>query len=226
MRKRRFGTSGFTLLEMVIVLAIVAVLAAIFLPSGMNALREADLAKANADVQEIAAGLTQFFGNLRYMPACNTADCDPRIATGGGDNNGLKFLGAGDLSGKYPPELSTLTTAWALTTADELTPAKNNAFNHLVINNPDAGATIGEAGKDYTTTASKKWKGPYAARLGLDPWGNAYIVSIGAMEKDGSPIVTNAKAWIISAGPNGVLETEPDGATLGGDDIGFTFGQE
>lgn len=231
MTVRGVREKGFTLLELVLVLGIIAVLAAIFLPIGLNALRESDLTKANADVQEIATALTQFFKDLRYMPACSGADCDPRIGTGAGDNNNLKFLavvsGPGDPSGKYPPELSTLTTPWAFTTADDATtPAKNNFFNHVVLNNPNADATIGEAGKDYTTTGSRRWKGPYVSRLGVDPWGNAYIVSIGAMEADGSLIVANAKGWIISAGPNGVLETEPDGTVLGGDDIGFIFFQE
>ena len=221
---------GFTLLEMVLVLAIIAVLAAIFLPLGMNQLREADLTKANADVQQIAASLTQFFKDLRYMPACNAADCDPRISTGVGDTNNLKFLavveGSGDPSGKYPPELSTLTTAWGLAAADEATPAKNDLFNHVVLNNPNTDANLGEAGKDYTTTGMRRWKGPYVSRLGGDPWGNAYIVSIGAMEADGTRLVANAKGWIISAGPNGILETEPDGTILGGDDIGMIFFQE
>jgi prepilin-type N-terminal cleavage/methylation domain-containing protein len=228
---------GFTLLELVLVLAIIAVLASIFLPIGMNALKETDVTKANADVQELATALTQFFKDLRYMPACDGADCDPRIATGTGDNNNLAFLavgdGSGDLSGKYPPEATTklsgtATFMWDLATNDESTAAKNNFFNHVVINNPDHSATVGEAGVDYTTTGGRRWRGPYVSRLGPDPWGNAYIVSIGAMEADGSPITkptTNekSKGWIISAGPNGILETAPDASSLGGDDIGFIF---
>jgi len=240
MRGRRAKEKGFTLLELVLVLGIIAVLSAIFLPIGLNALRDSDLTKAQVDTEQIATALTQFFKDLRYMPACDGADCDPRIATGTGDNNNLAFLavgeGSGDVSGKYPPEATTklsgtATFMWDLGTNDEATAAKNNAFNHLVINNPDASSTVGEADVDYTATGGRRWRGPYVSRLGLDPWGNAYVVSIGAMEANGSPITKpttgeKSRGWIISAGPNGLLETAPDATSLGGDDIGFIFVQE
>lgn len=228
MTERRAKEKGFTLLELVLVLAVIAVLAAIFLPIGMNQLRQADITKANADVQQVAAALTQFFKDLRYFPACNSplgnADCSPRVGTGATDNNNLKFLavgeGAGDLSGKYPP--GTTDPVWDFAANDDAaTPAKNNAFNHLVVNDPVANATAGEV-TDYPTTG-RAWGGPYIARLGLDPWGNAYVISVGAMEADGTVIAANAKGWILSAGPNGTIETAPDDLVLGGDDIGFIY---
>jgi len=103
---------------------------------------------------------------------------------------------------------------WNLTARGHATkPAVNNAANHLVVNDLETGA-------DYPAIGRSRWRGPYVRHLTLDPWGNAYIISVGAMEMSGSPIVLGARGWIVSAGPNGVLETAPDAAVLGGDDIG------
>lgn len=228
MTESRAREKGFTLLEMALVLGILAVLAAIFLPIGLNQLRQADIVKANADIQELASALTLFYKDLRHLPACNSpagnTDCSPRIGTGANDNNNLQFLavgpGDGSLASYYPP--GTTVPAWGFADADETTLGKNNAFNHFVINNPDANGQIG-TGNDYATSGTLVWAGPYVTRLGLDPWGNAYIISIGAMEASGLPIAVDAMGWIISAGPNGTIETPPDSPVLVGDDIGVLF---
>jgi general secretion pathway protein G len=52
-----------------------------------------------------------------------------------------------------------------------------------------------------------------------DPWGNAYIVNAANFAVDNAPV------WVISAGPNGALDTTVNSATLNdlaadGDDIG------
>jgi len=82
----------------------------------------------------------------------------------------------------------------------------------------------------YTRPSSAErqgWQGPYLpAPPTADPWGNRYLVIIGAaggqVESPGVP----GAASVISAGPNGVLETpyQTGGvATLPGDDIGVRF---
>jgi general secretion pathway protein G len=52
-----------------------------------------------------------------------------------------------------------------------------------------------------------------------DPWGNAYLVNAANFGVDNAPV------WVISAGPNGILDTSVNSATLNdlaanGDDIG------
>lgn len=59
-----------------------------------------------------------------------------------------------------------------------------------------------------------KWKGPYMTRVPEDPWGNAYISNVGAFSG-------NTPVWILSAGPDGVVQTTALGTDLAGDDIGI-----
>lgn len=59
------------------------------------------------------------------------------------------------------------------------------------------------------------WKGPYMAKVTADPWGNCYVTNADSLSVAGSPV------WIISAGPNGQIETPAFIDTLFGDDIGL-----
>lgn len=60
------------------------------------------------------------------------------------------------------------------------------------------------------------WKGPYMADVTPDPWGKKYLMN--ALQLDEKGMV-----WIISPGPNGLLETPSSSSTLVGDDIGILF---
>lgn len=214
---------GFTLTELMLTLAVLAVVTAVTMPIGLNALKNADLARANADINDLAMALTGFLTDLGRMPACDANDCSTLVRGGPEQNNGLRFLavgeGRGSLVGRHPPELPTLTVKWNLTARGHATkPAVNNAANHLSVNDPNVDDLTTSA--DYPAVGRFRWRGPYLRHLTPDPWGNAYIISVGAMERNGSPIALGAKGWIVSAGPNGVLETAPDAPSLGGDDIG------
>lgn len=229
MRYKRRQQRGFTLIEMIVVIAIITTLAAIFIPLALDKISESSTARAQSDVDAIGAALTGFFAHINNFPSCDAADCDPLNDAA----NNLRFLavgvGAGDLSASYPADSGAL---WSLATQDEPAPAVNNAFNHLVANNPNADGTTGEAGVDYRTN---RWKGPYIAKLNVDPFGNTYIIHIGAMQKNGCPVgtvdvppacttpATGRQGWILSAGPNGNLDTGPTATSLGVDDIGHIF---
>ncbi len=229
MKRPKLGQQGFTLVEMVFVIAIILTLVAIFTPLAMDKLVQSKTAKAQADIDAIAAALTNFFSDLGNFPSCEATDCDPLSDSA----NNLRFLavgtGSGDLSGVYPSDTGGL---WNLSAQDDSTPALNNIHNHLVTNNPNGNGTVNEAGIDYKTT---KWKGPYIAKLSEDPFGNAYIVHIGAMQKNGCPVgstgspptctipATGRQGWILSAGPDGNLDTAPTATQLSGDDIGYIF---
>ncbi|OGW25222.1 MAG: hypothetical protein A2X59_12550 [Nitrospirae bacterium GWC2_42_7] len=59
------------------------------------------------------------------------------------------------------------------------------------------------------------WKGPYIARITADPWSNAYMMNSKDFATVGAPV------WIISAGPDGQLQTSNADATVSGDDVGL-----
>lgn len=89
--------------------------------------------------------------------------------------------------------------------------------------------TIGGAGwnttdatmlSDYTTSDANNcwpslWKGPYIGSITKDPWGNRYVINADAF------LSTTAPIWIISAGPDGVLDTAVDSIVPNNDDVGI-----
>jgi prepilin-type N-terminal cleavage/methylation domain-containing protein len=78
----------------------------------------------------------------------------------------------------------------------------DNMSNHLITN-----------ARGYN---ANKWAGPYIESVAPDPWGNRYQAYVEGFHSG----VTDVRVWVISAGPNGQLETETDDTTLQGDDIG------
>jgi len=220
MKRPNSPDKGFTMIELIFVIAIILSLTAIFAPLAMDKLGQSKSAKAQADIDALAASLASFFSDLGSFPSCSAADCDP-------NDKQLKFLavcaGVGSCASDYP----TSTTWGDLTTQDSATPARNNVYNHTVVNDPAANGTSDQAGTDYNTA---KWKGPYITKLGLDPWVKTYIIHVGAMQKGGCPVDTGGGAgcgtgrgWIVSAGPDGVLDTAPTATALSGDDLGYIF---
>jgi prepilin-type N-terminal cleavage/methylation domain-containing protein len=226
------GQHGFTLVELVFVIAIILVLAGIFIPVALQKLEDADTARTNADTQAISGALTTFFSDLRRFPACNGGtgdDCDPFNK----NNNDLQLL----VFKADPTDVDVSTDIadqdgacsgsndWNDILNLETENGKNNAFNHLVLNDPNADGTVDgtvTGQKDYST---KRWKGPYISKLSTDAFGNFYIAHIGAMEKDGVAITGSgtAQGWILSAGPDGFFQTCPNSTSISGDDRGFIF---
>lgn len=59
------------------------------------------------------------------------------------------------------------------------------------------------------------WKGPYIASVNMDPWGNAYILNADQFS------VANTPVWILSAGPNGLIDTSATDLVTAPDDVGL-----
>ena len=224
MKRHKIGQRGFTLVELVFVIGIILVLAGIFVPLALNKLAEAEQARADADLQVMVSSLTTFFTDVRRFPACNITDCDPF----NNSSNDLRVLvfktDTSDVAtADIPATDGTSGCSVAWNDAANLVTGntdQNNAFNHLVINNPNGDATSDEATIDY-----KKWKGPYISKVDKDPFGEHYVAHMGAIEKDGTEINSSGTGygWILSAGTDGVFQTCPEATALAGDDRGFIF---
>jgi hypothetical protein len=63
-----------------------------------------------------------------------------------------------------------------------------------------------------------------AQEIAPDPWGHRYLVNVGAIDRSAAADSSAGALWVLSAGPDGIIQTPfdqagPD-ATLRGDDIG------
>ncbi|MBI4563031.1 MAG: prepilin-type N-terminal cleavage/methylation domain-containing protein [Candidatus Rokubacteria bacterium] len=199
--RKTWSERGVTMMEIIVVLAVIGVMAAVLTPMVLNYLDDAKKSKAESDVKALAGVIHRLARDVVHFPLYKdgtktTGAPDWELLQGPGndpvDNDGSKkWLTVGQ--GKI----------------DELE-------NHLIKNNPGS--------KKYETDPAKSrflWRGPYIEKVGPDPWGNRYLVNI----KNANPADNPAKVvWALTAGPNGKIETDPEaltdsGVVPGGDDI-------
>lgn len=84
----------------------------------------------------------------------------------------------------------------------------NNSFN-------DGGPTcaLGQVLREKHPQI-KDWSEPFLRDIAPDPWGNAYLVNTHGYFESAENV------WILSAGPNGIVETPPESTETWGDDLG------
>lgn len=189
---------GFTLVEVVVVIAVVALLAAIMTPLIAKNIDDSKLARAANETEVISAALGSFYKDVGRWPTRNAA----------GAFNSANILVSG----------TTATTAIASGTSngwDSNTATAGIDFinDHLLTN------AIG-----YPTTGPAAWDGPYLDTVPLDPWGSPYLVNTQATF--GAAGTNGAKGIVISAGPDGIVQTPLVTAQTTvpqGDDIAATF---
>jgi prepilin-type N-terminal cleavage/methylation domain-containing protein len=187
MSANRNGQAGFTLLEIIVVLAVLGALAAIMTPVVFRYIDDANVSRAQGDVTSIAAAINKMYKDTGRWPnkAVGTSNAawavatDPSILT-----SGSGCTSAGTLATCDTTEPGAGTTTWAFTAQGD------SLERHLITN----GAT-------YAVTGNKAWKGPYLDNIsGTDPWGRSYLVNVAG-------ISGNSKVIVISAGPDGILQT-------------------
>ena len=212
------GHHGFTLLEIIVVLSVLGVLAAMLTPVAFRYIEDGNVRRMEVDARRLAIAINKMYSDTGRWPFY--ADGDGSNAYTSGTDAALLTSNAvcvaGDCTDATLPEDDTAGDAWALGTS-----RIDSIGNQLVTNTP-FGST--DANRDYPLTGPKAWKGPYVDQLpATDPWQNSVIVSVRNLDPS---VAFNSLKWVIviSSGPNGRLETSPEvlmtvNPTPAGDDI-------
>lgn len=179
---------GFTLIEVIVVAAIIAILAGILVPMIFRQIDEAKISRAEADCKSISTAVLLFRKDTGKWPYYLPGDCT------------LTYL-AIQGSGTSP-----------VNSAGDWQLGLNDIAMHLILNLPSINPPVAQ------TCYNDKAKS-YLPQDTPDPWGNAYVINA-------ANFAANAPVWVISAGPNGVLDTSVNSETLNnaaanGDDIGI-----
>ncbi|MCP5048516.1 MAG: prepilin-type N-terminal cleavage/methylation domain-containing protein [bacterium] len=144
---------GFTMIEVVITIAVVAILAAVLVPLISQNINSARLARAGSDVATIGKAIVQFRQDTARWPVYEgTATRD------------LLYGDDGD------PGSVVIPTTWSGAVASG---QRLSLDYHLVQYNIGA---MG-ASKGPSAAGTPSWNGPYLTKVSEDPWGNAYVVN-------------------------------------------------
>ncbi len=83
--RKRHGERGFTLVELMVVVAIIALIAGIIIPNYIHARRQAAVSDTEANLKQIATALELYFADNMAYPTGSQTDVDPQLF--GGPNN-------------------------------------------------------------------------------------------------------------------------------------------
>lgn len=211
---RKFDRGGFTLIEIVIAVAIVAIFAAAMSPMVFRHLEDAKIGKAQNETEIIASAVLNYYKDVGAWPITNE--------DGPSGANVMRVISS--------PKVATGTAAGAASGAGNWGTYGVTKLlgDYLYFNNPDddssaSGSGTNQGGQDWPTSGPGAWKGPYVDKYVLnDPWGHAYVINSYFFPGRYTGTVRH-KVFALSAGPNGRWETGFNGSMseeITGDDIG------
>lgn len=208
-----------SLLETVLVLAIIAVISSVALSSALDKIEDARMARAIADAEQLGIAVHSFMNDTGFAPAFKSGD-----ARGPNDNIFLVLETAGS-----EPAMAPLLS-WPAAPLD-----RDRLENQLLKNRPaGTGAPYPRMG-EISFARFKGWNGPYTSTIpSSDPWNNKYFVNVQLLTPKGVKMAAptlplgvgqRPAVFVVSAGPNRMLETKfaqiADSFVAGGDDVIF-----
>lgn len=215
------NAKGFTLIELVLVVASIAILAAILVATILSILDDAKTAKHKADVKSIAAATVKFNVDVGEFPTRNseTNPTETSLLYSGTTAPGTDFSADGGNTATNPTAVGLSSFA-----CENIIPG-GSGFNCESFEFPFITNATSLTGVAYTTTGKKKWTGPYLSENSQDEFAKPYIVYVRRLRRSGA--ITTERSWIVAAGPNKVYQTTPGstsacaGNTTDCDDIIF-----
>ena len=186
---------GFTLIEIIVVIAVIATLAAILTPQIVKNISESKIARAKNDLVVIAAAIGDFYKDTGKSPFYSAAGSPADIYLLYGAN-GLPGGSSGGSSNYWRND-----SGWGAANKDTL----EDQINYNV--------------PGYSLTGESAWRGPYLPAITADPWDTHYAVNIAHLA---TPNINpadgpgNFACWALSAGPNGIWETSIDQGNIAG----------
>jgi prepilin-type N-terminal cleavage/methylation domain-containing protein len=190
-------TRGFTLIEMVVVLAVVSILVAILIPTIAKNIKDAKIARAMNEEQVIVASIMSLYKDTGKWP-CTNAD---------GPSGRVDRVLSGETTDPTPATAASGARTGAVLWGTYGT--TKPLYDFLYFNNPDDdtdAANQNQAGADFPTSGEFRWRGPYIdKRSYVDPWGNQYVIS--ARYFPGGTVSAAHQVLILCAGADQVWST-------------------
>ena len=206
---------GFTLIEIVIAVAIVAIIAAALSPMVFRHLEDAKVSKAQQETEIIATSVLSYYKDVGAWPYSEAGN------SGRPSGNQIRrVLTSNRQATGTGPDPGTQAARWGNRTPIKL------LGEYLYYNNAHMSGAFNadQPGDAWPTTGRGAWKGPYIENYEFtDPWGNAYVINTEFFPGGRYNGTVRHKVYVLSAGPNGVWETGWGGdevAEIRGDDIG------
>jgi prepilin-type N-terminal cleavage/methylation domain-containing protein len=212
------GAEGFSLVEILVAVAILAILSATLSPLVIKFINDGRRARALSDAQTIGTAIMNFQVDNGVWPVS-----DDGVLTDAAEISRLVGTPLAGVAGALVPEGNGGTTGAWKTGGNAGTAAALE--DHLIFNR----STVNPL---YPVSATPPeppgWAGPYLKSVPLDPWGRAYVCNVRYLVNAGvvaAAVAGNHAVMCLSAGPNGLWDTPfDDTAALSGptaDDIGY-----
>ena len=220
----RHHDEGFTLVEILVAVAILAILSATLSPLVIKYINDGRRARALSDSQTIGQAVLAFQIDTGIWPVSNDGN-----TLNAGEVSRLVGLDETSIAAATIPDGNGTgsTDGWE-GAGDGGTAA---ALEDMLIFNADDDSTP-LYGTSSTPPEPPGWNGPYIGSIPLDPWGNPFVCNVRYLINGNVTGVTSGEAqdhavMCLSAGPNLVFDTSfADATSLAGpegDDIGYVI---
>lgn len=194
---------GYTLIEVAIGVAILSVIVTVSVALVSEQIIKSKLTSATRTCQTMATAIVTSFSHTGQWPSAISL---PRLKPIN-DDNSLQVLRSGANEGDNQLDPLIDNSSPELQLWKVASNKIGNINDHLL------------SDKIGYLESGLNWRGPYINAVDQDPFGRNYLIYIRATykkEENGKLLY----AWVISAGPNKMVETAPTDNKLKGDDAG------